>query len=91
MAVKDERLQIRVDPGQKSLLERAAEASHVNVSAFVLQAAAARAEEILAERHTIRLDAHAAQAFEQALKAPAQVNERLAEALKRPHTFKWLD
>ncbi len=89
--VKDERLQIRVDPSDKSLLERAAEASHLNVSAFVLQAAAARAEEVLAERHTIRLDARAAQAFEQALRAPAQLNERLAEALRRPRAFSWLD
>jgi uncharacterized protein (DUF1778 family) len=89
--IKVERLQIRVDPSDKSLLERAAEAAHVNVSAFVLQAAAARAEEILAERHTIGLDAGAAQAFEQALQRPAQVNERLAEALKRPRSFSWLD
>lgn len=89
--VKGERLQIRVDPSDKSLLERAAEASHVNVSVFVLQAAAARAEEILAERHTIHLDAPTAKAFEQALHAPAQVNERLAKALTRPRAFKWLD
>jgi uncharacterized protein (DUF1778 family) len=89
--VKDERLQIRVDPGDKSLLERAAAASHLNVSAFVLQAAAARAEEILAERHTIRLDAKAAGAFSEALQRPARVNERLAEALRRPRTFTWLD
>jgi uncharacterized protein (DUF1778 family) len=45
--VKDGRLQIRVDPTDKLLLERAAAASHLNVSAFVLQAAAARAEEVI--------------------------------------------
>lgn len=89
--IKAERLQIRVDPNDKSLLERAAEASHVNVSAFVLQAAATRAEEVLAERHTIRLDARAAQAFERALRRPAQINERLAQALERPPSFSWLD
>jgi uncharacterized protein (DUF1778 family) len=89
--VKDERLQIRVDPTDKSLLERAAEASHLNLSAFVLQAAAARAEEILAERHTIRLDRRAAAAFEEALSRPARVNERLAEALSRPRGFSWID
>jgi uncharacterized protein (DUF1778 family) len=89
--VKDERLQIRVDPSDKSLLEWAAAASHLNVSAFVLQAAAARAEEILTERRTIQLDARAAGAFAQALQCPAQVNERLAEALKRPRAFSWLD
>ena len=47
---KDERLQIRVDPAEKRLLERAAAASHVSVSAFVLQSAAAQAAEVLGPR-----------------------------------------
>jgi uncharacterized protein (DUF1778 family) len=63
----------------------------VNLSAFVLQAAAARAEEILAERHTIRLSARAAEAFDEALQRPAQANQRLADALRRPRKFTWLD
>ncbi len=89
--VKDDRLQIRVGPTDKSLLERAAAASHVNLSAFVLQAAAARAEEILAERHTIRLSTQAAKALDEALQRPAQANQRLADALRRPRKFTWLD
>lgn len=89
--IKGERLQIRVDPTDKSLLERAAAASHLNVSAFVLQAAASRAEEILAERQSIRLSARAAAAFDEALERPAAVNERLAEALSQPRKFSWLD
>lgn len=89
--VKDDRLQIRVDPEEKRLLERAAEAAHLNVSAFVLQAAALRAEEVLAERSVIRLSPEAAKAFGQALERPAQVNDRLAEALKRPRRFRWID
>jgi uncharacterized protein (DUF1778 family) len=89
--IKEERLQIRVDPTDKSLLERAAAAAHLNVSAFVLQAAAARAEEVLAERPSIRLNARAASAFTEALAKPAQVNERLAAALQRPRNFTWLD
>ena len=60
---KEDRLQIRVGPADKALLERAAAASHLNVSAFVVQAAAARAEEILAERSSIRLSSSAAVAF----------------------------
>jgi uncharacterized protein (DUF1778 family) len=39
---KDDRLQIRVGPAEKGLLERAAAATHVSVSAFVVQSAAAR-------------------------------------------------
>ena len=88
---KDERLQIRVDPAEKRLLERAAAASHVSVSAFVLQSAAAQAAEVLAERQLIELSPEAAAAFNEALDAPATVNQRLASALKRSRKFRWID
>lgn len=92
MAVtKDERLQIRVDPAEKRLLERAAEASHVSVSAFVLQSAAVHAGEVLADRQFIELSPHAAAAFTRALDQPATVNRRLASALERTRKFRWLD
>ena len=87
---KEQRLQIRVGPTDKALLERAAAASHLNVSAFVIQAAASRAEEILAERSSIRLSSEAAVAFSEALERPAQVNDRLARALRRKRKFSWL-
>ena len=89
--IKEERLQIRVDPADKALLERAAAASHLNVSSFVVQAAALRAEEVLAERSSIRLSADAAVAFTEALERPAEVNDRLAAALRRTRKFSWLD
>jgi uncharacterized protein (DUF1778 family) len=89
--LKADRLQIRVDPADKALLERAAAATHLNVSAFVVQAAAARAEEILAERSSIRLSPVAAAAFSEALQRPGEVNGRLAHALSRKRTFSWLD
>jgi uncharacterized protein (DUF1778 family) len=89
--LKDNRLQIRVDPADKALLERAAAAAHLNVSAFVVQAAASRAEEILVERSSIRLSPDAAAAFSEALERPAEVNDRLAQALRRKRKFSWLD
>jgi uncharacterized protein (DUF1778 family) len=89
--VKEERLQIRVDPADKALLERAAAASHLNVSAFVVQAAASRAEEVLAERSSMRLSREAAVAFTEALELPAEVNDRLAQTLRRKRKFSWLD
>src|ERR1700733_10725841 len=89
--VKEQRLQIRVGPADKALLERAAAAAHLNVSAFVVQAAASRAEEVLAERSSIRLSAEAATAFTEALERPAEVNERLASAMRRKRKFSWLD
>jgi uncharacterized protein (DUF1778 family) len=88
---KEERLQIRVDPADKLLLERAAAASHLNVSAFVVQAAASKAEEILVDRSSIRLSAQAAAAFSEALERPAEVNDRLTRALRRKRKFSWLD
>jgi uncharacterized protein (DUF1778 family) len=90
-AIKEQRLQIRVDPRRKQLLERAAEATHQNLSAFVLQAASQHADEVLAERQVIELSPAAAQAFSEALAQPAQVNERLAAALQRSPRFRWVD
>ena len=89
--VKDDRLQIRVDPDAKRLLEEAATATHLSVSAFVLQAAAHEAETVIADRQLIHLAPDAAGAFTDALERPAQVNERLAAALSRPRKFRWLD
>ena len=89
--VKDERLQIRVQPDEKRLLESAAQASHLSVSAFVVQAAAERAEAILADRQFVTLSPAAAKAFSEALGRPASVNRRLAEALKRPRRFRFVD
>jgi len=60
---KDDRLQIRVGPAEKRLLERAAAATHVSVSAFVVQSAAARAATVVADRPLIELGSEAAAAF----------------------------
>ena len=89
--IKEQRLQIRVDSQRKQLLERAADAAHQNLSAFVLAAASRHAEEVLAERTAIELSPQAAQAFSDALAQPARVNERLAAALDRPQRFRWVD
>lgn len=88
---KDERLQIRVDAEEKHLIERAAAASRLSVSAFVVQSAAIQAASVFADRQLIELDPAAAQAFTKALQEPATVNERLADALDRPRGFSWLD
>jgi uncharacterized protein (DUF1778 family) len=57
----------------------------------VVQAAALRAEEVLAERSSIRLSPDAAEAFSRALEEPAEVNDRLVAALRRTRKFSWLD
>ncbi|MGI8621991.1 MAG: DUF1778 domain-containing protein [Solirubrobacteraceae bacterium] len=89
MAREDDWRQIRGDSAQKLLRERAAAASHPSVSAFVLRAPALYAEHVLSERSVIALSPGAAEAFDEALCAPAAVNSRLATALDRPRAFRW--
>lgn len=90
-STKEQRLQVRIDPRRKRMLERAAEATHQSLSAFVLQAASTQAEEILAEPRLVELSPEASRAFTEALAEPARVNERLAAALERPREFRWID
>lgn len=88
---KVERLQLRVDVESKKHLEDAAEAAHLSLSAFVLQAAQRHADEVLANRAFIRLAPDAAEDFLGALDAPATVNNRLLDALQRPVEVEWID
>lgn len=90
-SMKDDRLQLRVDATSKRRLEEAAAEAHLSVTAFVLQAASQAADNLLAERQTIRLSPDSAAVFTEALNHPARVNERLAATLKRPAKFTWLD
>ena len=90
-SMKDDRLQLRVDATSKRRLEEAAAEAHLSVTAFVLQAASQAADNLLAERQTIRLSPDSATVFTEALNHPARVNERLAATLKRPAKFTWLD
>jgi len=91
LRAKDERLQIRLQPELKQLLQEAAQAARLTLSALVSQAAQARAEEILADRQSISLSPEQAVAFTEALSRPAAVNERLAQALARPPAFTWVE
>ena len=52
MAVKTERMEARVSPDERERIERAAAASGVSVSAFMVSAAVDRAEEVIAEATT---------------------------------------
>ena len=56
-----------------------------------VQAAAERAEVVLADRQLVALSPAVAEAFSEALNRPASVNQRLAKALKRPRGFRFVD
>lgn len=88
---KLERLQLRIDDSSKRRLEEAAEAAHLSLTSFVLQAAQQRADEILADRALIPLDQSEAADFVAALDALPQVNPRLMAALQQPVKVDWVD
>lgn len=83
-STKSERLDLRVDPDQKRLLEDAAAATNRTVTAFVLQSASIAAQDVLADRTSFSLPADAWEAFAAALDRPPRADPRLATFLAEP-------
>ena len=79
---KEERLSIRANPNQKSVLAQAAQARHMNVSQFVLQASLREAEMVIQEETSMVVSpaeyAWLAKTMDEATPAP-----RLKEALNQ--------
>lgn len=72
---------IRVEPRQRNLIDRAAAVLGKSRSAFMLDAAARSAEELLMDRSLFALDADQWEAFNQALDAPPAENPRLRKLM----------
>lgn len=86
-AARNERLSIRTTPEEKSLVERAAEASRLNMSQFVMQAAVRSAESVLADQTRFTLGTAQWEAFSEALDRPAREIAQLSEAAARKTPF----
>jgi len=86
-AAKSEKLDLRLTPEMKRVLQSAATASHRSVSEFVLDSAMAKAEETLPDRQFFGLDAERWTAFQNALDAPPRPMPRLAKLLSEPSIF----
>lgn len=80
----EERLEVRLTPKAKSILERAASVEHKTVSAFMVDNGLAAAAEMLAGRTEFRLSARQYDAFVAALDAPSKPGPRLERLLKTP-------
>ena len=80
----EDRLSIRANTSQKSTLRRAAAASHMNVSQFVLQASLTEAERILREETQIALNTEQFQWLMDKLDEPPQELPRLRALLEQP-------
>ena len=82
--LRTEKLDLRLTPGAKQTLQRAAAAAQRSVTDFVLESALASAAETLADRQNFQLDPERWEAFVSALDAHPQSHPRLARLLKEP-------
>ena len=86
-ATRTEKLDLRLTPAAKRILQSAARAAQRSVSEFVLESALARAKETLPDRQRFGLDSERWAAFQAALDAPARPNPRLKRLLHEPSVF----
>ena len=82
--LRSEKLDLRLTPGAKQTLQRAAAAAQRSVTDVVLESALASAAETLADRRSCQLDPEQWDAFVAALDAPPQLHPRLAWLLQEP-------
>ena len=87
MALRTEKLDLRISRPAKEKLQAAAAASQRNLSDFVLESALSRADEALADRRIFGLDAVAWEQFQQVLDAPARHLPRIQRLLDEPGFF----
>lgn len=83
ISLRAEKIDIRTTKEVKSVLKRAAEASHTSLSHFVLDTALSRAREVLEEQSVILNDKQW-KAFIAALDAPPRSHARMKRMLKEP-------
>lgn len=86
-AARSEKLDLRLTPTAKRVLQTAATAAKRSVSEFVLESALARAEETLPDRRRFGLDAERWTAFITALDAPPRLLPRMKKLLEAPSVF----
>jgi uncharacterized protein (DUF1778 family) len=80
---KNDRLELRLEPRQRELLDSAARATGVSTSGFVLEHATAAAQQVIADRTTFVLPTERWDAFVNLLERPEQPLEGLAAFLAR--------
>lgn len=81
---KDDRLELRLEPQRRQLLDEAAQASGMSTSAFVLAHATEAAREVLADRTTFVLPADRWEEFVRLLDRDERSVEGLAAFLAGP-------
>jgi uncharacterized protein (DUF1778 family) len=82
--IKSEKIDIRITPDAKHILQEAARERHTTISQFVINTALSAASEVLAERSRIGLNAEQWTALMAALDAPPRRHPRMERLLNEP-------
>lgn len=80
---KSERLEARITPAQKEILQRAAEIEGRSLTDFLVSSAQAAARRIIHEHETLQLTEKDRERFVAALLNPPSPNARLRKAARR--------
>ena len=81
---RSDKLDIRISPEAKRVLQEAARERHTTISQFVIDSALGAAHEVLAERTRIGLDSEQWAKFMAALDAPVKRHPRMERLLREP-------
>ena len=81
---KTDRLNLRLEPPLRALLESAAAAAGLTLSSFILSATRIRAEQVLADRVHFSVSPQQWKAFMAALDQPAREHPRLQRLMHEP-------
>ena len=85
--IKATKVQLRLRPGQKALLARAAALRHTSLSNFMLEHACDAAQQVVAEQTDILMAPAEWRAFQKALDAPPRSIPTLKKLLTEPSVF----
>ena len=83
-APRRDSLNLRIKPGERSLIDRAAELTGKTRTDFVLEAARRAAVDALTDRSLFVVDAGVYAKFAAALDAPPRPNEKLRRTMQTP-------
>jgi len=81
---RSEKIDIRITPEAKQILQEAARQRHTTLSQFVLDSALDSASTVLAERARLNLNAEQWEAFLAVLDAPPRRHPRMERLLNEP-------
>lgn len=84
MTSKTDRLNLRIEPPLRELLEAAAQSANMTLTSFILGATRMRAEQVLADRVHFSVPPEQWKAFMDALDRPARPTPRLQRLMQEP-------